>query len=137
MFQRSVLAVDGSDRDALAVSAAAALADKAGGSITVLHVVENEPDGAARHDADGARRGDRVVEDAVRALADVGIEAIARSTPTRSGSIGVAVVDVAHEEEADTIVIGSRGLTDSKALLLGSVAHDVVHFFRGCIVVAR
>ena len=71
------------------------------------------------------------------ALAGVGIEAFARSTPTQSGSIGVAVVDVAHEEDADTIVIGSRGLTDSKALLLGSVAHDVVHFFRGCIVVAR
>jgi nucleotide-binding universal stress UspA family protein len=137
MFQRIVLAVDGSDRDARAVSAAAALADKAGGSVTVLHVVEKEPDGEPPHDADGSLRGDHVVEDALRALADVGVEAVARSTPTQSGGIGVAVVDVAHEEDADTIVVGSRGLTDAKALLLGSVTHDVVHFFRGCIVVAR
>src|SRR4029453_12725918 len=107
MFQRIVLAVDGSDRDARAVSAAASLADKAGGSVTVLHVVENEPNGAPPHDVDGSLRGDHVVEDAVRALADVGVEAIARTTPTRSGSIGVAVVDVAYEEDADTIVVGS------------------------------
>jgi nucleotide-binding universal stress UspA family protein len=36
-----------------------------------------------------------------------------------------ALLDAADDEDADLIVLGSRGLTGLQRLLLGSVAHDV------------
>ena len=46
MFQKIVLAVDGSDRDERAVRAAVALAEK-GAHVTVVHVSERAADGAS------------------------------------------------------------------------------------------
>ncbi|MFH2093284.1 MAG: universal stress protein [Pseudomonadota bacterium] len=43
------------------------------------------------------------------------------------GSPGNIIPDVAQVEKIDLIVMGSRGVTDFTGLLLGSVAHQVLH----------
>jgi nucleotide-binding universal stress UspA family protein len=43
------------------------------------------------------------------------------------GSPGNKIPDVARIEKIDLIVMGSRGVTDFTGLLLGSVAHTVLH----------
>jgi nucleotide-binding universal stress UspA family protein len=43
------------------------------------------------------------------------------------GAPGNKIPEVARIEEIDLIVMGSRGVTDFTGLLLGSVAHQVLH----------
>ena len=43
------------------------------------------------------------------------------------GPTGERIADVARIEEVDLIVMGSRGVSDFEGLILGSVAHQVLH----------
>ncbi len=47
------------------------------------------------------------------------------------------IVRVAEEESVDLIVLGSRGLSPLKALLLGSVSDHVVHHARCSVLIVR
>jgi nucleotide-binding universal stress UspA family protein len=54
----------------------------------------------------------------------------------RNGGVASAILDVADELDAEAIVVGSRGLTGVKSLLLGSVSHALLqHADRPVIVV--
>ena len=65
----------------------------------------------------------------------VGLGATARSD-TRVSTIADAIIAVADELDAAAIVVGSRGLTGVKSLLLGSVSHGLIqHADRPVIVV--
>lgn len=44
-----------------------------------------------------------------------------------AGSPVESILDVAKAEQADLIVMGSRGKTDLKGLILGSTAHSLLH----------
>jgi nucleotide-binding universal stress UspA family protein len=64
-----------------------------------------------------------------------GLDATARSG-TRVSTFADAILDVADELDAAAIVVGSRGLTGVKSLLLGSVSHGLIqHADRPVIVV--
>jgi nucleotide-binding universal stress UspA family protein len=66
---------------------------------------------------------------------DAGIEASARVV-SRAGSIAEAILQEAADVDATAIVIGSRGLTGVRSLLLGSVSHAVLqHADRSVLVV--
>jgi nucleotide-binding universal stress UspA family protein len=57
-------------------------------------------------------------------------------TLIRTGPPARTIVQVAEEIEADTIVLGSRGLGDIEGLLLGSVSHKVATLAKStCITV--
>ena len=47
------------------------------------------------------------------------------------------IIRVAEEEEADLIVMGSRGLSEWKALLLGSVSDHVLHHAHCSVLIVR
>ena len=49
------------------------------------------------------------------------------SSRVAEGNVAKEIVDVAMDTEADMIFLGSRGLSDVQGLLLGSVAHKVLH----------
>jgi nucleotide-binding universal stress UspA family protein len=65
----------------------------------------------------------------------VGLDATPRSG-ARVTTFADAIIDVADELDAAAIVVGSRGLTGVKSLLLGSVSHGLLqHADRPVIVV--
>jgi nucleotide-binding universal stress UspA family protein len=73
-------------------------------------------------------------EGAERAMA-AGLVAQAQ-TAVREDGIATAILSVADELDADAIVVGTRGLTGIRSMLLGSVSHAVVqHADRPVIVV--
>jgi nucleotide-binding universal stress UspA family protein len=47
------------------------------------------------------------------------------------------IVEAARDHGAGVIVVGSRGRGDLSALLLGSVAHQVIHLADRPVLVAR
>ena len=56
------------------------------------------------------------------------------STSWRGGSTADGILEQAKEVEADTIVMGSRGLSDLKGMVVGSVSHKVQHLFEGTVI---
>ena len=59
------------------------------------------------------------------------------STSWRGGSTTSGILEQATEAEADTIVMGARGLSDLKGLVVGSVSHKVQHLFEGTVITVK
>lgn len=145
-----LLCYDGSDDAKAAIDAAAALLP--GRPATVLTVWERFSDVLARTGAGLAytpsaatdpEEIDRLSEAAARQAAAegaeranaAGLKAEPRTRP-RDGTIADAILDEAAAENVEAIVMGSRGLTGVRSILLGSVSHVVVnHADRPVVVV--
>ena len=76
-----------------------------------------------------------------RLLKDASITARENGAPSvegmlREGSPAEAILEAAEQVNADLIVLGTRGLSDLKGLLLGSVSHKVIQLSScSCLVV--
>ncbi len=139
--------VDGSEQANRALDAAVDLADKFGGEILILCVYRHHspleaslsmvrgpeqldtPDEALKSYAKG------LVKDAKNRAIAAGaakVEAWAkRGHPAR------AIVAFAEEQEADSIVMGTRGLGDFGGFLLGSVSHKVTSMAKVTMVLVK
>jgi nucleotide-binding universal stress UspA family protein len=53
------------------------------------------------------------------------------------GEVARRIVEAAREHQAGVIVMGSHGRGDFTALLLGSVAHKVIHLADRPVLIAR
>jgi nucleotide-binding universal stress UspA family protein len=73
-----------------------------------------------------------VVEDAVQELQKAGV--VARGV-VREGRAARTILEVAQEENASLIILGTRGPSSVAELLLGSVSTDILRFAR-CPVLA-
>jgi len=72
----------------------------------------------------GERGSDKALTDAVDTCEAAKVPYKAE---TRSGHVGETIVKVAEEEDAQYIVMGTRGLGGVEGLLMGSVATQVNH----------
>jgi nucleotide-binding universal stress UspA family protein len=133
MFERILLAVDGSETSRKAIPVVAELAARFGSQVTVLHVREHELTWATDVDLDTVEEAANLVDGIVRDLKDAGVSALAEVRRSPVGLVPEMIVSAAEETDATLIAIGTRGLTDWTSLLLGSVAHKVVHH-AGCPV---
>jgi nucleotide-binding universal stress UspA family protein len=75
--------------------------------------------------------------DKVQEEADENNVKLRREIIVNSGSIVGAVVDYAEHEGVDLIVIGSRGLSGFKKLLLGSTASGVITYAHCPVLVIK
>jgi nucleotide-binding universal stress UspA family protein len=73
------------------------------------------------------KAGWEIVEDAVEELEGAG--ALARGM-VREGSAARIILEVANEENASLIILGTRGPSSAAELLLGSVSSEVLRFAR-------
>ncbi len=60
-------------------------------------------------------------------LAAAGVPATGEMHRELEVGIGGALIDVAKSHQAGLIVVGTRGRSNVTSMLLGSVAHEVVH----------
>ena len=142
-----LIAYDGSADAQAAVDRAGELLK--GQPATVLTVWERLVDVVARSGAGmpigevDYDRLDRSSEDQARQRAEEGAERAQRAglkprarTSVRENSVAATILAQADDVGASAIVMGSRGLTGLKSLLLGSVSHGVLqHADRPVIVV--
>jgi nucleotide-binding universal stress UspA family protein len=137
MFEKILLAIDGSDHSAKAVPVVGDLATKLGSQVSVLHVREREASKVGAFDLETAEEGSTVVEDAVNALKGRGVDALGEMVHTVYGNVAQQILATAEDEGASLIVMGSRGLSEWTGLLLGSVTQKVLHLGRIPVLVIR
>jgi len=73
----------------------------------------------------------KILEDALKLFEERNINA---RTIFKEGHPSHTIVETAHEEGFDMIIIGSRGLSGFKKVLLGSVSSAVVQEVKDCMV---
>lgn len=134
MFDRIVVATDGSVNAQVAVRHAAEIAKMVHNpQALVVHVC---PACTASLDPEenNRRLAQDIVEQAAELFKDTGASVrtlIEIDYPPES--LGSAIVDIAKREQANLIVVGSRGLSEFRGMLLGSVSSKVVQH-AGCPV---
>jgi nucleotide-binding universal stress UspA family protein len=142
MFSKILLAVDGSHAALEAARAAGALAQKFGAEVIVLHVYQvptvysplagsialpQVPDNI-KHIQEA------IVERAGKELEQQGV---AFTSLCETGHPVDKIVSIAEAQSADVIVMGSRGRSQWKSLLLGSVADGVLHHAHCPVLIVR
>jgi nucleotide-binding universal stress UspA family protein len=137
MFERILLAVDGSAHSRKAVPVAADLAFRYGGEILVFHAREHELALGVDIDAETPEEGLDLVDGIVRELKDAGVSVRGEVVRVPLGRTPHAILDAAKDANVDLIVLGTRGLSEWSRLLMGSVAHKVVHLAEMPVLVVR
>jgi nucleotide-binding universal stress UspA family protein len=140
MFGTVLLAVDGSKHAEKAVDLATKLAQSDKDEVVVLHVTEvmptrfpTPPDVEYALDEEAISLAKRYAE----ALEAAGVKARTEFRHVHSGHVARIICDTAGELDAGLIVMGSRGRSDLTAVLLGSVAHKVLHLSDRPVLIAR
>jgi nucleotide-binding universal stress UspA family protein len=127
VFERVLVAVDGSPESGKTIGIAVDLARRYGSTVTIVHVREHE-----RYEGDDVDLGppipaERLVDEVLATFREGGIDAEGVIRRTDAGNTPHQIVEVARESRADLIIMGSRGMTEWRSLLLGGVANKVTH----------
>ncbi|HET9085543.1 MAG TPA: universal stress protein [Candidatus Limnocylindrales bacterium] len=141
-----LLAIDGSDASMSAVAAAAALPIPSGSTVEIVSVIPHSfaPEGAVWPNVvriDPPNDKDRIYDDVSRRLLEIAdrIRGDDRSVEVRvlDGRPATEIVAEAERFEADLVVMGARGLSSVRRLLLGSVSSEVVDHAPCPVLIAR
>jgi nucleotide-binding universal stress UspA family protein len=140
MFKTILLAVDGSEHAEKAAELAAQLAREGNDEIVVTHVTEVLPARYQVHPGLDYEFEQEAIELAKGYATDMeadGLKVRIELRHSQYGHIARVITNLADELDAGLIVMGSRGRSDLSALLLGSVAHKVLHLSRRPVLIAR
>ncbi len=147
MFNNIVCAVDGSEHALKAAEVASALAAKFGARLTLLTVTRKisvTPEikrylelehltGEPQYVLDAMTK--RILEAATQTARDAGVASV--ETEVRIGPPARTIVDFAKRNDADAIVLGSRGVGDIEGALLGSVSHKVANLAAMTVIAVK
>ncbi|GIX46310.1 MAG: universal stress protein [Candidatus Tectimicrobiota bacterium] len=130
MFHRVLVATGGSPWSNKAVEYAIGLAKDYGVELVILHVVADTPPyfiAEAGTSLDSIMEGSeetgrRILAEAARWAEEAGVS---YETELAWGRVAEVICRVASERQCDLIVVGSRGLTGFKRLMLGSISNAV------------
>jgi nucleotide-binding universal stress UspA family protein len=137
MFERILIAVDGSPYSEPAVSTTVELATKFHSQVFVLHVREHEVGRAGAFPMETPDEAVQLVNQTVKSLTEKGIAATGQVHWAISGQAAKDIVETAKTEAYDLIVMGSRGLSDFAGLFVGSVTHKVIQLAHIPVLVVR
>jgi nucleotide-binding universal stress UspA family protein len=146
MYKRILLCADGSEGSVKAAQATAEIAKRFGSEITVLSVFFPTPLLASFGEAPEAAACMETVisigedqHEAIQAsvrklLAEQGLKA---EEMREFGHPVDTIVNAAKQIDADLVVMGSRGMSGFKSLLLGSVSDGVLHHAHCPVLIVR
>ncbi|HSV52771.1 MAG TPA: universal stress protein [Burkholderiaceae bacterium] len=136
MYQRILVATDGSPLSKKAVRSSIALAAAIGADLVALHVVPRYPMGyfeggatissadIARTEKQWADRGQAIVDTVQQTAAGQGVKT--KAVVMRSDLVAESVVAAAKKHKCDLIVMASHGRKGLKRILLGSETQHVL-----------
>jgi nucleotide-binding universal stress UspA family protein len=126
VFDHIVVAVDGSKEGGKTVPAAVEVASRFGSALTILHVREHTKYEGEDVDLGPAQDAETITGSALEICRAAGVAANAEIRRVSPGDTPDEIVRVASELGADLLVLGTRGMSEWKSLLLGGVANKVV-----------
>jgi nucleotide-binding universal stress UspA family protein len=137
MFSTIVLGVDGSDPSKRAAELVRDLALTMGSEVIVVHVRERSVSRAGTFPLEASEDSADIVDGTLSVLKDAGVSARGQLWPGLQGHVAAQIVDVAEQEHAELIVLGSRGVSDISSMLIGSVTHRVLHTTEIPVLIVR
>jgi nucleotide-binding universal stress UspA family protein len=138
MYERLLVALDHSESSTRALAVAKDLAAAAGSEVWVLHLREREviaQMGNVPSESDAEAKSG--VEQAVEELQKAGVNAHGEIREALFGHAARDIVEDAKSHDVSVIVMGSRGRSELSSLLVGSVAHKVLHLADRPVLVVR
>ncbi|MGC5887686.1 universal stress protein [Ralstonia pseudosolanacearum] len=135
MYQRILLAIDGSHASSLALHQAIVVGKATGAEVEALFVADSTDAAIDMVGCDSIAYAQRIVEIGRRTLADAAIKlqtaGVKHTTKlleraVAPGQISSTIVAEANETGTDLIVLGTHGRHGLKHLVMGSVAEGVV-----------
>jgi nucleotide-binding universal stress UspA family protein len=137
MFDRILIAVDGSPYSEPAISATAEIATKFRSQVFVLHVRELERGRIGAFPLETPEEATQVVAETVKTLRAAGVAVTGELHASDAGHVAREIVDTAKDQGSDLIVTASRGLSDIAGLMIGSVTHKVLQLAHIPVLVVR
>lgn len=139
MIKRILLAYDGSIHSQHALEHAQDLAQKYAAQLIIVHAFQPISLEWGTLFVEEAQRqaiaaGEKVIQEARSKLAQSNLDIISE---VLEGPPVEAILRVADEKACDLIVMGSRGMSEWKAALMGSVSHRVLHMTTVPVLVVK
>jgi len=153
MFDKILVPLDGSEHSLKALEQALSIAKKFSGKITLLHVYSVEPILMPEPSTGGSlsipivtgaevsalieaakKLGNKILVDGENRIAGSGVEVeklLVEGHPVEE------IVALAKEGNFDLIVLGARGVSHMREMLLGSVTDGVIHHVRCPVLVVK
>jgi nucleotide-binding universal stress UspA family protein len=144
LFEKILVPVDGSVHSARALENAIQIAKKFDGRITLIHAYSTQivdlPEAYAHLESTP-----KIIEVSMQAGANLLADATAKAkaekvqveTLLKEGHAVRAILDACKKSKFDLIVIGARGLSTVKEILLGSVSHGITTHARCPVLVVK
>ena len=132
MYKVIVVGTDGSDRSAIAVAQAIALAKVTGGTLHAVHAVRpvamaGSGDFAAVAVGEANMMFDRGDHIGAQVLAEAAREDVSAEMHSADGDPADMLIAIAESCKADLVVVGNRGMTGIKRFVLGGVPNKLSH----------
>lgn len=98
-------------------------------------VISSEVDeGLATRSKEEEDQGKALLQKTLDMLTEMGIQA---RTILRRGDAATEILEYAQSEQIDLIIVGSRGLSQMRNLLLGSVSSKIIHYAHCSVLVVK
>ncbi|MGH9999569.1 MAG: universal stress protein [Nitrosopumilaceae archaeon] len=139
MFAKILVGVDGSESSKKAFDKSVFLAQKCNSKLYVVHVVldwEYGGDSAATFELieELRAKGMELLEQCKKQALKSNVQV---KTLLEQGDYAHEIIEVAKRKDCDLIMMGSRGMSPFKELLLGSVSLKVMHHASCPVMVVR
>ncbi len=144
LFDRILVPIDGSDQSIKALEKALQIAKKFDGKITLIHAYSPQlialPSEFVRAETT-SKVAEVFRETGVNILADAQTRAeehgVKVETMLKAGQAVETIIEASRKGSFDLIVMGARGLSPMKEMLLGSVSHGVTAHARIPILIVK
>ena len=138
MFSNILIAVDGSESASKAFHRSVYLAEKCNSKLDLVHVVQCEVGGDSANTFDVI---EELKDKAMKMLEEYRAEAAKNNVPIQiaimQGDPAKVIIELAKAKSYNLIIMGTRGRSSFKELLIGSVSQKVMHHASCPVMVVR
>lgn len=139
MLSRILVAVDGSEGGKKAFNFAVAIAEKFESSLLIAHIIEEY--GTVGHSimTELKRDSQQILQEYQSKAKDSGLKSASVSVIEGRGTdVAEKILEIAREENVDTVVVGGRGkYLSSVSFLIGSTSSKLVHYGGHTIIIVK